>query len=104
MSDQEKKPTTRFGSVRNQWDTIGSEKPSEKEKSVSKAKTSPPVAEQPEKSVIYTRERDHRIMRRKTNAIPQDLWDRLEILAIRKHERPSNLLARIIEEYLDREE
>jgi hypothetical protein len=104
MSDQEKKPTTRFGSVQNQWDTIGSEKPKtpEKEKPVSKAKT--PEVEQPEKSVIYTRERDNRVMRRKTNAIPQDLWDRLEILAIRKHERPSNLLARIIEEYLDREE
>ncbi len=99
--NEEKKPTTRFGSVQNQWDTIGSEKQApEKEKPASKA----PEVEQPEKSVIYTRSRDQRIMRRKTNAIPQDLWDRLEILAIRKHERPNNLLAKIIEEYLEREE
>lgn len=96
MSEEkpEKKPTKRFGSVENQWGTIGG----------GKGKTDMPETMTQERKDVKALEHTPEEMKRQTVYMPEQLARRLKVHAALIGDDISGIITRLVETYLDEAE
>ena len=98
MSDEQEKkpkPTTRFGSIKQQYETIGGGND-----------TSMPVdtLTQKHNDIKTSRQQDAPEMKRQTVYMPRQLATRLKIHAASMGDDISGIITRLVEDYLDQVE
>lgn len=106
MSNEEKKPTQKFGSI-NQWRSLGSGKEEGEEKEMSNALTQQRTnveTQKRQRTTSYVRKSDNVIMKRQTVFLPEELADRLKIYAARKHDDMSSIIEQLVAEFLEDKE
>ncbi len=88
MSDEEKKPTTKFGSMRQQWETIGGNKGADM-----------PADTMAQKRQDVKTSRDTQNMKRQTVYMPRDLAIWLKAHAALTGTDISGIMTRLVEDY-----
>lgn len=93
MSDEQtKKPTTKFGSIKDQWETIGGRKEETDMQSTITSKR---------QDALTSKQQDVPEMKRQTVYMPKGLATRLKIHAASTGKDISGIITKLVEAYLD---